>query len=54
MMGDVAREEAGNRYRVVLLRILLFRPGQNVCRRIMAHVRTDGRSWTHRWSPNSK
>ena len=47
-MGEVAREEAGNRYRVVLLRILLFGPGQNVCRCTMAHVRTDGRSWTHR------
>jgi hypothetical protein len=46
--GGSGSEEAGNRYCALLLRILLFSPGQNICRRIMAHVRTDGRSGTHR------
>ena len=44
----VRREEAGNRYCIVLLLILLSGPRQDVCRCIMAHVRTDGCPWTHR------
>ena len=48
MMGEVRREEAGNRYCIVLLLSLLSGPRQDVCRRIMADVRTDGCPWTHR------
>ena len=40
MMGEVTREEAGNRYCVVLLLNLLSGPCQDVCRCTMAHVRT--------------
>ena len=46
--GEVRREEAGNRYCIVLLLSLLSGPRQDVCRCIMAHVRTDGCPWTHR------
>jgi hypothetical protein len=42
-----AREEAGNRYCVVLLLNLLSRPREDVCRRTMAHVRTDSCPWAH-------
>jgi hypothetical protein len=46
--GEVRREEAGNRYCIVLLLSLLSGLRQDVCRCIVAHVRTDGCPWTHR------
>ena len=42
MMGEVRREEAGSRYCIVLLLSLLSGPRQDVCRCVVAHVRTDG------------
>jgi len=46
-MGELGREEAGNGYCIVLLLNLLSGPRQDICRRIMAHVRTDGCPWAH-------
>ena len=46
-MGELGREEAGNRCCIVLLVNLLSGPRQDICRRIMAHVRTDGCPWAH-------
>jgi hypothetical protein len=46
-MGELAREETGNRCCIVLLLSLLTGPRQDICRRIVAHVRTDGCPWAH-------